>query len=242
LPLYRCPRPKEVKMKSEDPARVIVADDHVLIREGFRTILSKEADVEVVDEAKTGREALNLCRNLRPDLVLMDVRMPEMDGLAATRAIKAERPSTSVLILTTYENPDYLFEAIRSGAVGYVLKDATKGEILGAVRGVLSGEAPLDQNLSLQLLQRLILEHRQEPRPPLRDEKEKEKIRESLTARELEILELLIQGQSNQEIARYLTVSLSTVKTHIQHIIAKLEVSDRTQAAVRAIRLGLFPS
>jgi len=173
---------------------------------------------------------------------LMDVRMPEMDGLAATRAIKAERPSTSVLILTTYENPDYLFEAIKSGAVGYVLKDATKGEILGAVRGVLSGEAPLDQNLSLQLLQRLILEHRQEPRPPLRDEKEKEKIRESLTARELEILELLIQGQSNQEIARYLTVSLSTVKTHIQHIIAKLEVSDRTQAAVRAIRLGLFPS
>ena len=242
MPLYRCPRPKEVNMKSEDPARVIVADDHVLIREGFRTILSKEADVEVVDEAKTGREALNLCRNLRPDLVLMDVRMPEMDGLAATRAIKAERPSTSVLILTTYENPDYLFEAIKSGAVGYVLKDATKGEILGAVRGVLSGEAPLDQNLSLQLLQRLILEHRQEPRPPLRDEKEKEKIRESLTARELEILELLIQGQSNQEIARYLTVSLSTVKTHIQHIIAKLEVSDRTQAAVRAIRLGLFPS
>ena len=242
MPLYRCPRPKEVKMKSEDPARVIVADDHVLIREGFRTILSKEADVEVVDEAKTGREALNLCRNLRPDLVLMDVRMPEMDGLAATRAIKAERPSTSVLILTTYENPDYLFEAIKSGAVGYVLKDATKAEILGAVRGVLSGEAPLNQNLSLQLLQRLILEHRQEPRPPLRDEKEQEKIRESLTARELEILELLIQGQSNQEIARHLTVSLSTVKTHIQHIIAKLEVSDRTQAAVRAIRLGLFPS
>jgi DNA-binding NarL/FixJ family response regulator len=242
LPLYRCPRPKEVKMKSEDPARVIVADDHVLIREGFRTILSKEADVEVVDEAKTGREALNLCRNLRPDLVLMDVRMPEMDGLAATRAIKAERPSTSVLILTTYENPDYLFEAIKSGAVGYVLKDATKGQILEAVRGVLSGDAPLNQNLSLQLLQRLVLEHRQEPMSPLRDEREQEKIRESLTARELEILELLIQGQSNQEIARHLTVSLSTVKTHIQHIIAKLEVSDRTQAAVRAIRLGLFPS
>jgi ATP/maltotriose-dependent transcriptional regulator MalT len=107
---------------------------------------------------------------------------------------------------------------------------------------VLSGEAPLDQNLSLQLLQRLILEHQHEQRSPLRDEKEQEKIRESLTARELEILELLIQGQSNQEIARYLTVSLSTVKTHIQHIIAKLEVSDRTQAAVRAIRLGLFPS
>ena len=229
-------------MNIGDPARVIVADDHVLIREGFRTILSKEEDLEVVDEAETGREALNLCRSLRPDLVLMDVRMPEMDGLAATRAIKAERPSTSVLILTTYENPDYLFEAIKSGAVGYVLKDATKGEILGAVRGVLSGEAPLDQNLSLQLLQRLILEHQHEQRSPLRDEKEQEKIRESLTARELEILELLIQGQSNQEIARYLTVSLSTVKTHIQHIIAKLEVSDRTQAAVRAIRLGLFPS
>ncbi len=229
-------------MTTESPARVIVADDHVLIREGFRTILSKEADLEVVDEAETGREALNLCRSLRPDLVLMDVRMPEMDGLAATRAIKAERPSTSVLILTTYEDPDYLFEAIKSGAVGYVLKDATKGQILGAVRGVLSGEAPLNQNLSLQLLQRLILEQQQEPRSPLRDDKEQEKIRESLTARELEILELLIQGQSNQEIARILSVSLSTVKTHIQHIIAKLEVSDRTQAAVRAIRLGLFPS
>jgi DNA-binding NarL/FixJ family response regulator len=229
-------------MKSESPARVVVADDHVLIREGIRTLLSKEADVEVVDEAKTGREALNLCRTLRPDLVLMDVRMPEMDGLAATRAIKAERPSTSVLILTTYENPDYLFEAIKSGAVGYVLKDATRGQILEAVRGVLSGDAPLNQNLSLQLLQRLVHERQQEPRTPLRDEKEQEKICESLTARELEILELLIQGQSNQEIARILTVSLSTVKTHIQHIIAKLEVSDRTQAAVRAIRLGLFPS
>jgi DNA-binding NarL/FixJ family response regulator len=229
-------------MNSESPARVIVADDHVLIREGFRTILSKEADLEVVDEAETGREALNLCRSLRPDLVLMDVRMPEMDGLTATRAIKAERPSTSVLILTTYENPDYLFEAIKSGAVGYVLKDATKGEILGAVRGVLSGEATLNQNLSLELLQRLILERQQEPRSPVRDEREQEKIRESLTARELEILELLVQGQSNQEIARILSVSLSTVKTHIQHIIAKLEVSDRTQAAVRAIRLGLFPS
>jgi DNA-binding NarL/FixJ family response regulator len=228
-------------MKSESPARVVVADDHVLIREGFRTILSKEADLEVVDEAETGREALDLCRSLRPDLVLMDVRMPEMDGLAATRAIKAERPSTSVLILTTFENPDYLFEAIKSGAVGYVLKDATKGEILGAVRGVLSGDAPLNQNLSLQLLQRLILEHQQEPRSPSREEKEQEKIRESLTARELEILELLVQGQSNQDIARILSVSLSTVKTHIQHIIAKLEVSDRTQAAVRAIRLGLFP-
>ncbi len=229
-------------MKSESPARVVIADDHVLIREGFRTLLSKEADLEVVDEAKTGREALNLCRSLRPDLVLMDVRMPEMDGLAATRAIKAERPSTSVLILTTYDNPDYLFEAIKSGAVGYVLKDATRGQILEAVRGVLSGDAPLNQNLSLQLLQRLVLERQQEPRTPLRDEKEQEKIRESLTARELEILELLIQGHSNQEIARILTVSLSTVKTHIQHIIAKLEVSDRTQAAVRAIRLGLFPS
>ena len=230
-------------MKSESPARVVVADDHVLIREGFRILLSKEADVEVVDEAKTGREALNLCRTLRPDLVLMDVRMPEMDGLAATRAIKAERPSTSVLILTTHENPDYMFEAIRSGAVGYVLKDATKGEILEAVRGVLSGDAALNPNLSMQLLQRLVLEHQQEPRSPLpRDEKEQEKIRDSLTARELEILELLIQGHSNQEIARHLTVSLSTVKTHIQHIIAKLEVSDRTQAAVRAIRLGLFPS
>ncbi len=228
-------------MKSESPARVVVADDHVLIREGFRTLLSKEADVEVVDEAKTGREALNLCRSLRPDLVLMDVRMPEMDGLAATRAIKAERPSTSVLILTTYENPDYLFEAIKSGAVGYVLKDATKGEILGAVRGVLSGDAALDQNLSMQLLQRLVLEHQQEPRSPLlSDDKEQVKIRDSLTARELEILELLIQGQANQDIARHLTVSLSTVKTHIQHIIAKLEVSDRTQAAVRASEIGLL--
>ncbi len=230
-------------MKSESPARVVVADDHVLIREGFRTLLSKETDVEVVDEAKTGREALNLCRTLRPDLVLMDVRMPEMDGLAATRAIKAERPSTSVLILTTHENPDYMFEAIRSGAVGYVLKDATKQQLLSAVQMVLRGESPLNQEIAMRLLRRLTENNRQTEPPPEPIKKRQEApLPEPLSAKELEVLRLLARGKTNREVAQALRISLSTVKAHVQRIISKLGVSDRTQAIVKAVELGWHPT
>src|SRR5918997_1937460 len=136
------------------PVRVLIADDHGLVRDGYKLMLEREEDLEVVGEASNGREAVELCRKLRPDLILMDVRMPEMDGLEATRRIKAEFPTTGVLVVTTYDNPDYLFEAIEAGAAGYVLKDAPKQQLVNAVRRTLNGESPLNQELAVQLISR----------------------------------------------------------------------------------------
>ncbi len=137
------------------PARLLIAEDHALVREGLRAMLTSEPDLAVVGEAENGREALVACRSLNPDLVLMDVRMPEMDGLEATRAIKEAQPRVSVLMVTTHREPDYLMEAVRAGAAGYVLKESSKRELLGAVRKVLRGESPLDQDLAMQILRRV---------------------------------------------------------------------------------------
>src|ERR687897_325143 len=139
-------------------ARLLIADDHALVREGLRTMLSGEEGIEVIAEANDGRQALDTCRELKPDLVLMDVRMPVMDGLEATKKIKQEMPRTSVIMVTMHENPDYLFEAIKAGAAGYVLKDASGERLLGAVRRTLEGESPLNQELAMRLLVRLARE------------------------------------------------------------------------------------
>src|SRR3977135_4040281 len=149
------------RMAAEDPpelpkrGRILIADDHELARLGLRTMLTPEPDLEVVGEAGTGREAVELSRQLQPDLVLMDIRMPDLDGLVATRAIKEEFPRTSILIVTLSEDPDYLLEALRVGAAGYVLKDASRREVVDAVHQALSGESPLDPKLSAQLIRRL---------------------------------------------------------------------------------------
>src|SRR5918998_3530333 len=135
-------------------ARVLIVDDHDLVRDGYQRMLDREPDLEVVGEATNGREAVERCRELGPDLVLMDVRMPEMDGIEATRRIKGELPTTSVLVVTTYDNPDSLFEAVEAGAAGYVLQDAPKHQLLSAVRRTLSGESPLNQELAMQLISR----------------------------------------------------------------------------------------
>lgn len=218
------------------PARLIIADDHALLRSGIRSMLAGEPDLEVVGEAADGQEALELCRRLKPDLVLMDVRMPKMDGLAATRAIKEELPNVSVVMVTMQDDPDYLFEAVIAGAAGYVLKGATPDQLTEAVRQVLDGEFLLDQRLTINLLRSMADRGRADlPSRP-------EPLAEPLTARETEILQLLAQGQTNPQIARELVVSPGTIKNHVRHIIAKLEVSDRTQAAVRAIELGLLTS
>jgi DNA-binding NarL/FixJ family response regulator len=254
-----------------EPARLLIADDHALVREGLRTMLSGEAGLQVVAEARNGQEALSSCRELEPDLVLMDVRMPVMDGLEATRKIKQEMPQTSVVMVTMHENPDYLFEAIKAGAAGYVLKDAPGERLLGAVRRTLEGESPLNQELAMKLLVRLARERGEggtregdqqevggeegsggtgsdeEVRAPeeageedgAEGQDEAERI-ENLTPREIEVLTLLSRGQTNPQIARNLTVSRGTVKIHVQHIISKLGVSDRTQAAVRAIEAGVI--
>ncbi|MBI4491542.1 MAG: response regulator transcription factor [Chloroflexi bacterium] len=213
-------------------ATLVIVDDHELARIGLRDVLEDQRGLEVVGEAASGREAVVLCRRLQPALVLMDVQMPDMDGLAATRALKEHCPGTSVLIVSLHENPDYLFEAIRAGAAGYVLKGATRREILAAVRQVLQGESPLPPALASQLLRRLASQPQGEPRPSIA----------GLTPREREVLRLLAQGQTNSEIARALSVSPSTVKSHVEHLLAKLGVSDRTQAAVRAVELGLLTS
>jgi two-component system, NarL family, response regulator LiaR len=257
-------------------ARILIADDHALVREGLRTMLSGEDGFEVVAEANDGRQALDLCRELEPDLVLMDVRMPVMDGLQATRKIKQEMPKTSVMMVTMHENPDYLFEAVKAGAAGYVLKDASGERLLSAVRRTLEGESPLNQELAMRLLKRLARERhgegsggsgetsREPPedasaahggvggplatrpaatRPGAHEEGSggptpqsrcAEQI-ESLTPREVEVLNLLSQGQTNPQIAQNLLFSVSTVKAQVRSILSKLGVSDRTQAAVRAI-------
>jgi DNA-binding NarL/FixJ family response regulator len=224
--------------------RVLIADDHALIRNGFRRMLDYEKDFEVIGEASDGREAVELCRRLEPDLVLMDVRMPEMDGLEATRAIKANQPEVSVLVITTYENADYLLGAIKAGAGGYVLKDASSERLVNSMRRVLAGEWPLNQELGVRLIQRLASEGPRASAPPWAAESGAEAappLLEDLTPREVEVLGLLLRGKTNQEIAKSLSISRATAKVHVRHIIAKLGVSDRTQAVVRALELGLAP-
>jgi DNA-binding NarL/FixJ family response regulator len=232
-----------MKGEASSPARLLIADDHVLVREGMRTLLAGEPDIEIVGEAADGREALELCREQRPHLVLMDVRMPKMDGLEATRAIKEEQPHTSVLVVTSHNNPEYLLEAVRAGAAGYVLKEAAKPELLEAVRKVLSGESPLNQMLAMRLLRSLADEgnrRTEQPVPEPAKKRQKEALSETLSPREFDVLRLLAQGQTNRQISQKLSIAVTTAKNHVQHIISKLGVSDRTQAAVKAIQLGLI--
>jgi DNA-binding NarL/FixJ family response regulator len=227
------------------PARVLIADDHELVRDGFRRMLGYEEDLEVVGEARDGREAVELCRRLDPDLVLMDVRMPKMDGLEATRAIKAQHPSVSVLVVTTYDNPDYLLDAIKAGAAGYVLKDAPNRQLTNAIRRALDGESPLNQELASQLIRRLAGEAPQPAQEPPSTAEGRgagaASLPNGLTLRELEVLKLVALGKTNQEIAEGLFISKATAKVHVRRVIAKLGVSDRTQAVVRALSLGLAP-
>jgi DNA-binding NarL/FixJ family response regulator len=213
------------------PARVIIVDDHQLVRTGYRQMLSGEADLEVVGEAANGLEALELCRRVKPDLVLLDIRMPVMDGLQAIRAITQELPNTAILIVTTYEDPDYMSEALRAGAAGYVLKEAPKSQLINAVYRALSGENPLNEELAADLIRRLSSRLS-------RIENSGMALPEALTEREHEVLRIMAQGQTNQEIAQTLMISRLTVKTHVQNIFRKLDVSDRIQAVERAIDLG----
>jgi len=227
--------PEKGRGSGSAPTRVAIVDDHQLVREGLRDLLEDAPDIEVVGEATNGREALLLCSRLQPDLVLMDVRMPEMDGLAATRELKQRQPEISVMMVTMHENPDYLLEALKAGAAGYVLKDGLRQEVVTAVRRVREGESSLDPELATRLLRRLAAEDHGEARPA-----EGGLQSDVLTPRELEVLGLVQRGRSNREVAEDLFISRGTVKRHIENIMAKLGVSDRTQAVVKALQLGIL--
>lgn len=213
------------------PIRVIVADDHPIVRSGIAALLSLADDIEVVAEAANGAEAVALTQELRPDIVLMDLRMPvpdgpAFDGAAATARIIETVPGTRVLILTTYETDDHILGAIEAGASGYLLKAAPQEEILAGVRSVVGGQTVLAPAIAAKLVARM----RQDALPA----------RPKLSARELDVLRLVSAGDSNPVIARRLFISEATVKTHLLHVFEKLDVSDRTRAVTLALELGLL--
>jgi DNA-binding NarL/FixJ family response regulator len=223
MPAEGAARPRGV------PARLLIADDHELARLGLVGALAGERGLSVVGQARDGQEAVELCRELQPDLVLMDIRMPRLDGLAATAEIVRTCPRTSVIMVTMQEDPEYLIEALKVGASGYLLKESDRTEIVSAIRQVLTGASLLNAGLVAGLLRKL--GHEAEPPP--------EPAGHGLSDRELDVLRLLVAGKTNREIARDLVLSVSTIKTHVEHVIAKLDVADRTQAAVKATRLGI---
>jgi DNA-binding NarL/FixJ family response regulator len=225
-----------------------IADDHPLYRDALRQMLDGHPDLRVVAEAANGRDAVELCRRMQPELVLMDVRMPVKDGIAATREIKQEFPLTIVLMLTALEDPQLLSEALRAGAGGYVLKHAGREAVVAAIWRALSGELPIDPSLGSELLRRLYTQARPEEftadpadpsGSPVEHRAQQHPLLASLTPREEEILRLIARGQSNQQISSNLHVSLYTVKNHVRRVMNKLKVSDRPQAAFLAIELGL---
>ncbi|HYH72305.1 MAG TPA: response regulator transcription factor [Nocardioides sp.] len=210
--------------------RVLVVDDQAMVRAGFRLLLADEPDIEVVAEASNGRDAVAQAARFRPDVILMDIRMPEMDGLEATRRILGSDTTARVLILTTFDLDDYVFEALRAGASGFVLKDEPPEQLLGAVRTVAAGEALLSPTVTRRVIQRFATVRRQAPPAAVAD----------LTPRELEVFRLITRGLSNAEIGRELFISDTTVKTHVTRMLQKLDLRDRAQAIVLAYQTGLF--
>ena len=211
---------------------ILIVDDQALVRSGFRLMLDTQPDLRVIGEAGDGREGLDLARRLRPDVVLMDVRMPVMDGIEATREIVAESGPTRVLILTTFDADELVYDAVLAGASGFLLKDATAAELLSAVRTVARGDAILAPAVTARLLAQFTAG------PPPSSSALPADLA-SLTARELEVTRLIARGQSNAEIARELFLGETTVKTHVTSILAKLGARDRIQVVVRCYEAGL---
>ena len=212
---------------------MLIADDQTLVRDGFRMILDEQEDIEVVGEAADGIEAVARARELRPDVVLMDVRMPGRDGLDATRDLLRELPETHVLILTTFDLNEYVYEAMRVGASGFLLKDVPRRQLIEGVRTVAAGDALLAPAITRRLIEQFV------KRPPASVRPLPTKV-ETLTPRELQVFELVARGGSNAEIADELYVSEATVKTHVAHALAKLDLRDRVQAVVFAYESGLI--
>jgi two-component system, NarL family, response regulator LiaR len=209
-----------------DTIGVLVVDDHAVVREGLRTFLALQDGIDVVGEAADGEEAVRQAEALRPDVVLMDLVMPRLDGVGAMRELRRRLPSTRVIVLTSFAEDERLLPAIQAGAAGYLLKNVAPTELARAVRAAHAGEALLDPLVAARLVEAIA----QPPGEPAPDR---------LTAREYEVLALIARGFSNKRIARELGIAEKTVKTHVGHVLAKLGVADRTQAAVHAVRMGL---
>ena len=213
-----------------EPIRVLLADDHTLFRKGIRTILEQMPGIEVAGEAATGSEAVTVARDVVPDVILMDIKMPEMSGIEATAAILQDNPHIGIVLVTMFDDPESVFSSMRAGARGYVLKEAEPEELRRAVDAAYRGEVILCPKIARKVLDHFGKEPvRAQPGLPLRE----------LTRRELQVLQLAADGLSNKEIARELIISEKTAKNHIANIFSKLQVNDRTQAVLRALRKGL---
>ena len=219
--------------------RILLVDDQEIVRQGLATILKYAPGIEVVGQASDGKEAVALAHALRPDVVLMDLKMPRLGGIPASRRISAELPDTQVIILTTYDTDDLVFEGIKAGAQGYLLKDAAGETLVEAIRGVTRGESRIDHRVARKVLSEFQRLATQEPvhRPAL--DTQDEPIIEPLTPREEEVLHLLVEGLSNKEIGARLHLTEGTIKNYVSAIIAKLQANDRTHAVVTALRHGL---
>jgi DNA-binding NarL/FixJ family response regulator len=211
---------------------VLIADDQALVRAGFRMILETDKDLHVVAEADDGARAVEATRRTRPDIVLMDIRMPVMDGLAATRRIVAAKDPPRVLMLTTFDHDEYVFEALVAGASGFLLKDVAPEQLLAGIRVIAHGDSLLSPSITRRLIESFVRDHPRTPQPPPG--------LEELTARELEIFGLVARGLSNAEIAEQLVVSSTTIKTHVARVLIKLGLRDRVQAVVLAYETGVI--
>jgi len=208
-----------VTMNPVTPIRILIADDHPVVREGLAAMIKRRTDMTVVAEANHGQEAVALFHQHQPDVVLMDLRMPEMDGVEAILTIREQTPEARVIVLTTYDTDEDIYRALRAGAKAYLLKDTPREELLDTIRAVSAGRTRVPSDVAAKLVERVSSE--------------------ALTAREVDVLRLIVAGHSNREIATLLYISEGTVKTHVNHILMKLGVSDRTQAVTTALRRGL---
>lgn len=207
--------------------KVLIADDHPIVREGLATVLSQEGDLEVVGQASNGIEAVSLATQLHPDVILMDLQMPGMDGVEAIEKIKERSPDIGIIVLTTYATDDYIFRAIEAGSRAYLLKDAPPAEVLKAIRSVHKGESLIEPKVASRLLDRF-------------SELSRSPAAETISRREVEVLRLIAEGSQNKEIANSLSIGESTVKTHVIHILNKLGVKGRTEAVAEAVRRGII--